>query len=81
MNWLAYQTGARLARADVDFYALVIAAMMRADTVNAAKLRAAFPELWGETQARYDAPGGLLPSETMTEGMTAWLDSRPTVRV
>lgn len=63
----------------MDFYALVIAAMMRADTMNAAKLRAAFPDLWEETQARYDAPGGVLDGETLTPGMTAWLERPPRV--
>lgn len=78
---MSYQLGSRLARADVDFYALVIAAMMRADTENAERLRAAFPELWAETQARYDAPGGTVNGEELTAGMREWLDARPKVRL
>jgi hypothetical protein len=46
-----------------DFYALIMAAMRQADSTNAAKLRAAFPETWDEVQARYNAPGGFLPGE------------------
>jgi hypothetical protein len=80
MNWLSYQTGVRLARADVDFYALVIAAMIRADTTNAARLRSVFPELWDETQRRYDAPGGLIGDEVMTEGMGRMLARRYVVQ-
>lgn len=42
------------------FCALIMAAMRRADTVNIEKLKAAFPEVWGELKARYDAPAGCL---------------------
>ena len=73
MNWMSYHLAVRLARQDTDFYALIMAAMMRADSDNAARLRQAFPSLWYETQERYDAPGGLLEGETMTEGMSSWL--------
>jgi hypothetical protein len=45
------------------FYALVMAAMVNADSHNAALLRQAFPEVWKELQARYNAPGGRLPSD------------------
>lgn len=47
-----------------DFYALVMAAMRQADSFNAAKLHEAFPEVWDELQARYNAPGGVLPGES-----------------
>ena len=40
-----------------------MAAMRQADSVNAAKLREAFPETWAELDARYNAPGGILPGE------------------
>lgn len=46
------------------FYGLLMAAMRRADTDNADRLRLAFPRVWAELQARYNAPGGLLPGET-----------------
>jgi hypothetical protein len=46
-----------------SFDSLVFAALRQADTVNAAKIRAAWPELSAEMQERYSAPGGLLPGE------------------
>lgn len=45
------------------FYALIMAAMLNADTTNAAKLRDAFPEVWAEVAARYWSPGGELPGD------------------
>lgn len=45
------------------FYALLMAAMRQADTDNLLRLQLAWPEVWAELQARYDAPGGLLASE------------------
>jgi len=49
-----------------DFYALIMAAMRQADTFNAAKLRAAFPETWAELDARYHAPGGVLEGDPVS---------------
>jgi hypothetical protein len=63
-NWLEYQAGVKLAHADADFYGLIVAAMMRADSGNAAKLRSVFPDVWEVTQARYDAPGGYIASDS-----------------
>lgn len=48
---------------ELPFYALIFEAMRRADSINAARLRAAFPEVWDEMQARYNAPGGQLGSD------------------
>lgn len=45
------------------FYALLMAAMRRADLENGRRLRAAFPEVWAELQARYNAPGGRIESD------------------
>ena len=45
------------------FYALIMAAMRQADTSNLTKLRLAFPFVWQELEARYNAPGGVLPHE------------------
>lgn len=58
----AYEVSRELS-SDVPFYALIMAAMRRADSMNAIALRAAFPEVWDELQARYNAPGGILPQE------------------
>lgn len=60
-----YEASRYIASEDYPFYALLMAAMRQADTVNAAKLRAAWPDVWDELQARYNAPGGLLPSEVL----------------
>jgi len=46
-----------------SFYPLLMAAMRRAGTKNLALLTNAFPEVWYELQARYNAPGGYLECE------------------
>lgn len=58
----AYEVSRGLS-SDVPFYSLIMAAMRRADSMNAIALRTAFPEVWDELQARYNAPGGILPQE------------------
>ena len=45
------------------FYALIMAAMRQASGSNAAKLQAAWPDVWDEMEQRYRSPGGLLPGE------------------
>ena len=53
-----------LALEDWPFFALVMAAMRRADTDNMARLTQAFPEVAAELEARYWAPyGGTLPTD------------------
>lgn len=51
-----------------DFYALVMALMKNADTPNQHHLRTAWPHVWEELTARYNAPRGLLPGERDEEG-------------
>lgn len=63
MSLYDYRLSLELIRDDPPFYALVMAAMRRADTDNAARLRAAFPEVHAELDARYNAPGGVLASD------------------
>jgi hypothetical protein len=48
---------------DPPFYGVIMLAMMRADSRNAAMLRRCWPDVWDECQARYDAPGALLDSD------------------
>jgi hypothetical protein len=48
---------------DPPFYALIMAAMTKADTDNLIKLQNAFPDVWVELQARYNAVRGILPSD------------------
>lgn len=64
MSLHEYQRGVELNRADEPFYALIQAAMRKADSWNLAKLRAEWPAVWDELQARYHAPGGALTEET-----------------
>jgi hypothetical protein len=51
-----------------DFYALIMTAMSKADDSNLAKLKAAWPEVWGELETRYNAPAGLLVGEKSLDG-------------
>lgn len=48
---------------DPPFYGVVMLAMQRADTFNLARLRASFEATYAELYARYNAPGGILPSD------------------
>lgn len=63
MSLHEYHASRELEVEDVPFYALVMAAMRKADTENLEKLRAAWPEVWDELQRRYNAPGGMLPED------------------
>jgi hypothetical protein len=58
-----YEVGRIISGHDYSFYALIQAAMRMADGTNHAKLAYAFPEEAEELQARYDAPGGVLPTD------------------
>lgn len=50
--------------AGAPFAALIMAAVLGADTDSAIRLRGAFPKLYAETCARYNAPGGILDTDT-----------------
>jgi hypothetical protein len=58
-----YEVSRQLAELRAPFYALLMAAFREADTHNLQRLAAAFPAVHAEVQARYDAPGGMLPDE------------------
>lgn len=64
---------------DPPFYGVVMLAMQRADTFNLARLRAAFGATHDELLARYNAPGGILPSdpEGLVRRVAASLDTTP----
>lgn len=51
---------------DYPFYALIMAALRKADSDNTAKIWAAWPEVAQELDARYNAPGGFLPTDPPT---------------
>ncbi len=63
MNWYDYEQSKAIAAQDYSFYALIMAAMRQADTDNLNGLKAIFPAVYDQLQARYHAPGGLLESD------------------
>lgn len=63
MTRVDYVISKQISASDPPFYALVMAAMRKADTRSARLLRDAFPETWAELDARYNAPAGRLPSD------------------
>lgn len=63
MSLFDYETGREIAMKDPPFYAIIQAAMRKADTNNTAKLQAMWPDVWKELQKRYNAPGGIIPSD------------------
>mgnify|MGYP005824330913 CR=1 FL=1 len=65
MHYYDYTVGRRIAASGAPFYAVLQAAMRLADTSNLDKLKDAFPSVHAELTTRYNAPGGLLPGETI----------------
>lgn len=66
MSLYDYRASRELAAQDPPFYALIMAAMRKADSSNELKLRQAWPAIWDELYLRYNAPGGLLEGEVDT---------------
>ncbi len=67
MTRIDYQAAVELKNSDVPFYALIMAAMMRADDLNLSLLSRAWPAVAREVQARWNAPGGALVGEWPAE--------------
>ena len=63
MSLYDYQESMIIAEQDRPFYALLMATMRQANTVNAEKMRECWPDVWDELVARYNAPGGKLKGE------------------
>lgn len=63
MSLYDYEVSRKIAAADPPFASLVMAALRKADSTNAAIIRHAWPQIAAEAQRRYDAPGGVLPGE------------------
>lgn len=63
MSRYDYEASRQLAVNNVPFYALIMAAMRKADTYNLAALQRAFPATYAELKARFNAPGGILPTD------------------
>lgn len=66
MSYNTYLVGLHIAAEDYPFYALIQAAMRKADTDNTERLKSAFPQVYDELVARYHAPGGYLPGEEVS---------------
>jgi len=67
MSLYSYKVAGRLDRDEQDFYGLLMAAMLKADTINLERLGREWPEVVAELQQRYNAPQGLLPGERNPE--------------
>jgi len=63
MSLYDFQESKRIDAGRFPFYALIMAACRQADDINTAKLKQAWPDVWDEMFARYNAPGGYLPGE------------------
>ena len=63
MSHYDYKRAVQLIVADEPYYAFIMAAMMKADDVNLPKLKALWPHIWDEVNARFNASGGRLPGE------------------
>lgn len=61
MSYFDYQASKALE--DAPFFALIMAAMRKADSFNLEALRRAFPNTWVELSNRYNAAGGYLNGE------------------
>lgn len=67
MSLFDYNASREISQSDPPFYALIMSAMRKADDINGWKLKDAWPEVWDELQARYNAPGGKLAAEQTIE--------------
>lgn len=53
-----YLISRNISKDDPDFYALIMAAMRKADDYNLAKLKREWPDVWAELEERYKTSGG-----------------------
>jgi hypothetical protein len=67
MSHYDYECSKQILLDDPPLYALIMAAMRKADSYNLALLREGWPHIWDELQQRYNAPGGLLPTDMLPE--------------
>ena len=63
MSLYDYRVSLDLAKQDVPFYALIMAAIRKADDVNLVRIDRVFPHVVKEFKRRYHAPGGMLPED------------------
>jgi hypothetical protein len=62
-SYYDYKRGQEISMRDEPFYALIQAAMRKADDINLEMLRGCWPEVWKDLERRYRAPGGILDAE------------------
>jgi hypothetical protein len=78
MSLYDYRASISFQLADAPFASLIMAAMRRADTANLAMLQDAWPEVWAELDARYNAAGGAIPGDreydAIQEARQRWID-------
>lgn len=60
MSLYDYQVSRVIDALDPTYEALIMAALRKADSLNALAIRTQWPAIAQECQARYDAPGGIL---------------------
>ena len=65
MSYHDYRVGQEIVVDDPSFAAIIQAAMRKAGGDNLDILKAGWPNIWRDLQARYEAPGGLLPGEVI----------------
>ena len=58
-----YEVAKQIESANPPFYALIMAAMRKADSANASLLQHAWPETVAELNYRYWSAGGFMPGE------------------
>lgn len=63
MSLHSYHVSRAIEERDPPFYALIMAAIRKADTDNLAKLTLVFPEVIEEFRARYNAGFGVIPED------------------
>jgi hypothetical protein len=80
VSYLDYKYARELVEHDVPFYALILAAAVRADPINAARLRGAFPQAVAEAEQRHRSPCGLLASDPPEAKNAALAGAPPLVR-
>lgn len=68
MSIIDYKISQEISADDPPFYALIMAAMRKADTDNLRRLKHAWPAVWDELERRYHAPSGALPEEDLPSG-------------
>lgn len=63
MSLYDFRTAIDVNNVSPPFYALIMAAMLKADDVNLLKLKVMWPHIWEELEKRYHARGGQLPGD------------------